>query len=340
MKKILTAFILVLLITALAFSIRSGRAREIHTTSMFLTDVFIELKATGTRDQAGEAMRKAIAELKRIDSRLGYRDSLIDDLNRRHLLKDREAYELLRVSREVHDASSGAFSVTLRPILDAWGFTGGRDFRIPAPGEFESWKRSGKDESIRLHSDGVTIEIPEGTRVDIGGTIEGYAADRACEVMKAEGIQTGLIDVGGEVSAFGSRVWKIGVKNPRGEGVFTVIPIRNRAIATSGDYERFFTAGGRRYSHILDPSDGMPARLGMSATVIADTCTLANAWAVALFVGGPERLGPVLDKKGMDWVFVDSRGTVTASRGVRPYCPGRIPVNLSGPSDSAGKSMK
>ncbi|HQG32495.1 MAG TPA: FAD:protein FMN transferase [Deltaproteobacteria bacterium] len=327
MKKILTAFILLLLLAALTASIRYGRTHEIHTTSIFLTDVFIELKAMGTQSETGEAMKKAVAELKRIDARLGHKDSLIDELNRKHVIRDREVFHLLRVSREVHDDSSGAFSVTLRPLLDAWGFTGNGAYHMPSPSEFEAWRETGKDESVRLHGDGMTIETLQGTKVDIGGTIEGYAADRAREVMKACGIRTGLIDVGGEVSAFGDRVWRIGLKNPRGEGVFAVIPIKNRAVATSGDYERFFMENGLRYCHILDPSTGMPAQIGMSSTVIADTCTQANAWAVALFVSGPEKLGPVLEKKGMDWIFVDSRGRIHASRAMRAHCPDRIPVS-------------
>jgi len=335
LKKILTASILLLIVIALAVSIRCGRTHEIHTTSIFLTDVFIELKAMGTEKETGEAMKKAIAELRRIDARLGYQNSLIDELNRKRIIRDREAFHLLRVSREVHDASSGAFSVTLRPLLDAWGFTGHGACRMPAPSEFASWRELKKDESIRLHDDGMTVEIPEGTKIDIGGTIEGHAADRAREVMQACGIRTGLVEVGGEVSAFGDRVWKIGLKNPRGQGVFAVIPVRNRAVATSGDYERFFTQGGRRYCHILDPSTGMPARAGMSSTVIADTCTQANAWAVALFVSGPERLGPVLDKKGLDWIFVDSRGRIHTSGAMRAHCPDEIPMNAPHPSGAA-----
>lgn len=327
MKKIFAAIVFILVIVALAVSIRHDKTREIHSTSIFLTDVFVQLKVMGTDAEAGEALKRAVSELKRIDSRLGYRNSLIDELNRSHMIKDREAYSLLRTSLEVHHASTGAFSAALRPILDAWGFTGLHAFRIPSPAEFESWSRSGKDTSIRLHSDGMTIETGAGTKVDIGGTIEGYAADRACEVMKSSGIDEGLIEVGGEILAFGNHTWKIGLKNPRGSGIFGIIPVRNRAVATSGDYERFFMEGGKRYCHILDPATGLPAQGAMSSTVIADSCTLANAWAVALFVSGPERLGPVLEKKGMDWVYVDSKGRVRTSKAMRAYCPEEIPAD-------------
>jgi len=100
-----------------------------------------------------------------------------------------------------------------------------------------------------------------------------------------------------------------------------VIPLKNRAIATSGDYERFFVEGGRRYCHILDPATGWPAQGLMSASVIADSGTLANAWAVALFVAGPDRLAPVLEKQGMDWVVVDRGGKIAASSSMRGYFP-------------------
>jgi len=288
-------------------------------------DTLVELTAAGTRTETDDAVKKALAELKRIDERLGYRNSLLDTLNRDLILKDRETYSLIRLSRDIHGASSGAFSLTLRPLLDAWGFTGLHPYREPTPAEFDAWKRSPSDKDIRLSDDGLTIELAEGMSVDLGGIAKGYAADRACETLKASGIGAGLVNAGGDITVFGSRTWKVGIKNPRSEGIFAVIPLKNKAIATSGDYERFFVRGAKRYSHILDPSTGMPARGWISATVVAETCVLADAWATALFVKGPEALGKVLEKRGIDWITVDDKGTVRASKNLQPYCPERIP---------------
>ncbi len=291
-------------------------------------DTLVELTAKGTQTKTDDAVKKAATELRRIDARLGYQNSLVDGLNRDRTLKDREASALIRLSRDIHDASSGAFSITLRPMLDAWGFTGLHPYRLPAPAEFDAWKRSPSDEKIRLLDDGLTIEVPESTMIDLGGITKGYAADRACKVMKASGIDTGLVNAGGDIMVFGGRTWKVGIKNPRSEGVFAVIPLQNKAIATSGDYERFFIRDSKRYCHILDAASGMPARGWISATVVAESCVLADAWATALFIKGPDVLGPVLEKKGIDWIAVDDKGNVKASRALKPYCPERIPGYL------------
>jgi thiamine biosynthesis lipoprotein len=196
--------------------------------------------------------------------------------------------------------------------------------RVPSPREFASWRAAPGDEAISLKPDGMTVEIPEGTGIDIGGTIEGYAADRARDAMVAAGCDTGLINVGGEIVGFGDRTWKIGIKHPRKEGILAIIPLLNRAVATSGDYERFFLDQTKRYCHILDPATGWPAQGVMSASVVAPTGTLANAWAVALFVAGPDRLGTVLDKQGFDWVAVDRTGKIRASKALAACFPARI----------------
>ncbi|HPW68722.1 MAG: FAD:protein FMN transferase [Desulfomonilia bacterium] len=325
MKKTIAVFILLLLALGVSVWHRGSRGETRHAT-IFIMDTFVELMAQGSREQADTAFKDAIAELGRTDSRLGYQNSLIDELNSSHTLKDREIYCLLRLSREVHDASSGGFSITLRPILDAWGFTGGHPHRLPTKSEFAAWKRLPSDHAVILDPDGLTIRTPEGAEIDLGGIAKGYAADRAAEAMKNAGVSSGLVNAGGDIAAFGERTWKIGIKHPGGTGVFATIPVRNRAVATSGNYERFFTVDGIRYCHLLNPDTGMPARGRLSATVLADTCAEADAWVTALFVRGEEKLGEELEKRGMDWIVVDQEGRVHASKALREFCPENLPA--------------
>lgn len=324
MKKIVAVINLVFIV--LAIYLWQSTGRKIHSTEIFLMDTFIELKAQGSEQKAVDALKKSVEELKRIDAGLGYKGSLVDELNRSRIVKDKELYDLVRTSREVHDLSLGGFSITLRPILDAWGFTGLHPYRMPTPGEFSAWKRGPQDEAIRLHGDGMTVELPAGTRIDLGGITPGYAADRAGKMMRAHGIETGLVNIGGDIVAFGEKVWKIGIKNPRASGVFTVVPVKNRAISTAGDYERFFMKDGVRYSHTLDPSTGYPADHFMSVTVLADTCIEADAWDTAVSVKGPDALAEVLEKRGIDWITVDRTGKVRTSRNLASCCPGQIPL--------------
>ena len=321
-----TIAVIAILLVALIISLwHRMPGEDTRSTKVFLMDTFVELLAEGSRNQAEKAFKEAIRELKRLDTRLGYENSLIDELNRSRTLKDREVYCLVRISKEIHASSSGGFSITLRPILDAWGFTGLHPHRLPTESEFAAWKSLPSDEAVSLSPDGVTIEIPKGLQIDLGGIAKGYAADRAAEAMKKSGIESGLVNAGGDITAFGERTWKVGIKHPRGPGVFTTIPVRNRSVATSGDYERFFVQNGIRYSHILDPATGRPARVLSSATIIADTGTDTDAWATALFVKGPQTLKDELEKRGMDWIAVDLEGNITTSGPMREFCPEKLP---------------
>ena len=289
-------------------------------------DTLVELQAEGSEERANAAIKNAVDELGRVESTFGYADSLIQQLNSTYSIRNRELCDLVRLSLDVHSASSGAFSITLRPILDAWGFTGTHMYRIPSQEEFARWKSLPGDSSILLGKDGQTIQTMVGTRIDLGGIAKGYAADRAAGVIRAGGINTGLINAGGDIIAFGDRIWNIGIKHPRKPGTFATIPIKNKAIATSGDYERFFLKDGRRYCHILDPATGLPADRYISATIIADSCADADAWTTALFVQGLVSLENILAQKGMDWIAIDHDGMVFASPALKKYCPDHIAV--------------
>lgn len=291
---------------------------------IFLMDTIIELQAQGIKTAANAAMKKAIDELNRIDKTFGYQESLLKTLNSSHRVKNRELSRLIDFSLDVHSASSGSFSITLRPILDAWGFSGTHPYRIPRLEEFEHWKNLPGESGIILHEDGQTIETQNGVQIDLGGVAKGYAADKAAMVLQDNGVITGLVNAGGDIVAFGKRTWRIGIKNPREPGTFATIPLMNKAIATSGDYERFFIVDEKRYCHILDPSTGWPAQKYMSASVVADTCAQADAWATALFVRGIESLEEVLSQQGIDWIVIDSNGKVSASPALREYCPDHI----------------
>ncbi len=324
MKKILP--IIVILILVLGVSLWHRSRTELHSMQLFLMDTIVEIQAQGDQVLAQAAMKGAFEELGRVDSTFGYQDSLLKELNSSHSIDSREFYDLVRFSLTVHRESLGAFSLTLRPILDAWGFSGTHPYRVPTEEEFEHWRSLPSDSDIVLLEDGRTVQTREGSLIDLGGVAKGYAADNAARVMREKGVAAGLINAGGDIMSFGDRTWQIGIKHPRAPGTFAIVPIRGRAIATSGDYERFFLQDHRRYCHILDPATGWPAQRYMSTTIVADSCAQADAWATALFVNGLESLQSVLKDKGMEWIVIDLSGTVSASKGLREYCPDRIEI--------------
>ncbi len=322
MKKILSVLVLAVVFFALLVWLRQPHA--IYQEKFFLMDTIVEIMASGKEDESMSAINAAHKELKRIDARLGYNNSLVTGLNTTHKANDKELYALIQYGMDINKLSHGAFSLSLRPILDAWGFSGTHPYRIPTDAEFIKWKRSKRDNGIHLGNDGTIVIIDKGVGIDVGGLAEGYGVDKAVALMRALGIKTGLINAGGDIMCFGNRTWRIGIKHPRASGVFATVPLKDKAIATSGDYERYFIQDGKRYSHILDPQTGWPAARYMSVTIIAPTCRQADAWSTAVAVMGIDKAKHMLEEKGVEWIVIDLSGKVQTSPHLKKYCPDNI----------------
>ncbi len=164
----------------------------------------------------------------------------------------------------------------------------------------------------------------EGMLIDPGGITKGYAADKALECLKKEGIASGIISVAGDIRAFGSkpdgRPWNIGIRNPRAESreddVMATIELMDAAISTSGDYERFFFSDNVRYHHILDPRTGRPASRCISVSIIADEAAYTDAFSTGIFIMGPEQGMKVLEEMKFNGVIVDNRGRIHMTPGI------------------------
>ncbi|GAH51015.1 unnamed protein product [marine sediment metagenome] len=139
-------------------------------------------------------------------------------------------------------------------------------------------------------------------KVDLGGIAQGFAADRVAMILKEYNVKSALINIGGEIALIGQspkgRPWRIGIKNPRGEGIIETVELKDEALSTSGDYEKFFIINNKRYPHIINPKTGFPARDFVSVTIFAKNAAFADAIATATATMGPE--------KGL--IFLDSLG--------------------------------
>jgi thiamine biosynthesis lipoprotein len=162
-------------------------------------------------------------------------------------------------------------------------------------------------------------------RLDLGGIAKGYACDKAVEILKNAGVKHGIIDMGGNVYAYGAKPdgspWRVGVKSPfAGEnGYFGALAVTGRAVVTSGVYERFFEQDGRFYHHIMDPKTGGPVRNGLvSVTIVGASATQADALSTACFVLGAERgLAALAATSDAEGVFVSEDLTVRVTPGLK-----------------------
>jgi thiamine biosynthesis lipoprotein len=160
-----------------------------------------------------------------------------------------------------------------------------------------------------------SIRLPRaGMEIDFGGIGKEYAADRAATILLDAGIRHGLVDLAGDVRALGPQEsgapWRVGISHPRSEDkVIAYVELESGAIATSGDYERFFVVDGKRYCHILDPRSGMPVTAWQSVSVVAALCVVAGSCSTIAMLLGKQAL-PFLRKQQVDFVAIAADGSI------------------------------
>lgn len=208
-----------------------------------------------------------------------------------------ETFDVFRWALELAALTDGALDVTIAPLVDAWGFgPGGR--RGSAPGEDEIARLREAVGTTHLELDAAASTVRKrrpDVRCDFSALAPGYAADRLWTMLSERGIPDFLVDVGGELRARGrndaGHPWQIAIERPQevGRVIERLIPIADRAIATSGDYRNYYEVEGERIAHILDPRTGRPIRHRLaSATVIDELAVRADALSTALMVLGPD----------------------------------------------------
>ncbi|MFY8135112.1 MAG: FAD:protein FMN transferase [Aquimonas sp.] len=199
---------------------------------------------------------------------------------------------VLRAALALAEDSGGAFDPTVGPLVELWGFGPGRPRQAaPAPAEIEALRSRIGWQRVRF--EGGRLIQPGGLSLDLSAIAKGYAVDRIAERLLEAGYLNLLIEVGGELRAQGQhpdgRPWRVGLEGPSVGGAATGIVLRDRAVATSGDYRQFFEQDGRRYSHMIDPRSGQPiAQAGIAVSVVHASCMQADGLATTLSVLGPE----------------------------------------------------
>ena len=191
---------------------------------------------------------------------------------------------VIALSDSVFNATGGLFDPTTGALVEAWGFPD--DPHMPGEAALEEALGATGWQLLEFRDD--SILIPEGMKLDFGAVAKGYAVDRAYEYLLSRGARSCLVEVGGEVRCGGERLWRVAVRHPRNGGYYAVYEVRSGALATSGDYDCFLMQEGVRYSHLIDPFTGFSGTGAQSATVFAETCGRADAFATAAAVGGEE----------------------------------------------------
>lgn len=219
-------------------------------------------------------------------------------------------FEVLTASIEYARTSSGAFDPTVGPLVDVWGFYRERG-NVPAASALDSARALVGWRLIEIDAARRRVRLPRaGMRLDFGAIAKGYAVDLALEAARAAGAGRAMIDLGGNIGVLGpapeGSAWPLGLSHPRDpEAPFAVVHVERGALATSGDYERFFLHDGVRYAHLLDPRTGWPVQGVASVAVLAPTGIASDALSTMLFVLGPDRGCDAIDgMRGVAAVWV------------------------------------
>jgi thiamine biosynthesis lipoprotein len=234
---------------------------------------------------------------------------------------------VLSKAKEYFQLSGGAFNPCVGPLTKAWGISFGEGKpKIPDENDIKDMLFLINCDDLSIVEKNLSAKLAKtGQSIDLGGIAKGYAADEAIKIYKQYGIESACINLGGSIAALGSKPggapWRIGIQHPRGEpGKYIgIVELVDKAIVTSGDYERYFMADDKRYHHILDPRTGYPASSGLiSTTIITDLSIEGDALSTAVFVLGLKKGMELVESlEGVEGIFITDDKKIYASSGLR-----------------------
>ena len=321
-RRALKFFVTACVISAMYYFMMEtfGPVVEVDGGSREIMGTFNRIVAVAkTEGKANRSIEAGFDELVRIDAMMSdYKaDSELSKVNREAFAKavkvSPELFEILQISEGYSRVSSGAFDITVGPLVDLW-HKAGETNSMPDANTIAATKAKVGYEKLILDAKAMTVRFAvEGMRLDLGGIGKGYAVDKAVEAMKRKGAKGGMVDSGGNIRCFGKPThkgnWLIGIQDPNSVEDLPQRPPRTQrdneedtasqpmmvlklvdcAVATSGDYRRFVMVGGKKVSHIIDTNTATGAGKMASDTIIAPKAVDADALSTAVNVLGAEK---------------------------------------------------
>ena len=282
----------------------------------------MSMKAYG--DNAQKALDDSRELIMRLDSELSVTDegSCIYELNKngKGTVTDSAAV-LINKAVEIGDRTGGALDISLYPVLKEWGFTT-EDYHIPDDKILADLLSDVDYKSISISGNEVTL--PENVQIDLGALAKGYTSDSIMKQMSSDGVDSAIVSLGGNVQAIGGKpdgsAWKVSVRDPFAPDTdMCIVEIKDKAVITSGNYERFFTGDdGKNYWHIIDPADGYPADNGLvSTTIIGESGLECDALSTAFFVAGKDKAVDYWrSDRSFDMILVSDDGKIYYTEGI------------------------
>jgi thiamine biosynthesis lipoprotein len=289
--KVVVVICVVIAVLLSVIIIQKYRLKPLKQTEMIM-GTLVEITVIPTNEKA---IREAFEALKKVDALMStyQEDSEISILNREGRAQvSEETLEVIEDAIKFSNLTDGAFDITCRPLINLWK-KAKKEEKVATEEEIEGAISLVGYQRITLEGNQIRLE-KRGMQIDLGGIAKGYAVDKAIEALKKNGIKRALVNAGGDLYVLGTdpqgEKWQIGIQDPRDEDkIIDIIKVKDKAVATSGDYRRYFTLEGKRFSHIVNPKTGLTVQdVPMSVTIIGPDATTTDALSTGVFVLGPE----------------------------------------------------
>ncbi len=307
-----------------ALALTGCTSQKPHSVHIYSMNTLMDLTAYG--DNAEQALSEVSGRMNTLEQELSVTlpDSDVSRVNSaggEPVTVCADAAAIISGSLEISELTGGALDITIYPVVRAWGFTTG-EHRVPGSEELASLLTL--TDYSRVQINGGTVTLPEGFEIDLGALAKGYAGDCAAEILHENGVDSAILNLGGNVCAIGGKPdgspWKVAVTDPEDTSRYAgILTARDEFVVTSGKYERCFTADdGTVYHHIIDPATGMPSENGVSqVTVVGTNGMLCDALSTSLLVMGEEAAcGLWQEHGGFEMLMVTDDGRLILTPGI------------------------
>jgi thiamine biosynthesis lipoprotein len=280
-------------------------------------------------EEANRAIDLAVGEISRIEKLIsswdpGSQTSMINEhAGGTPVVVDAELFDLITRATGISKLTDGAFDISYASMDRIWKFDGSMT-EMPDPETIKASVAKVGYQNILLDKANKTVLLKyPGMKIGFGAIGKGYAADKARALLMEKGVRAGIINASGDMATWGRQAngeeWKVAITNPLDKNkAFALMPISDGAVVTSGNYEKFVTFGGKRYTHIIDPRTGYPASGLLSVTVFAPSAELADALATSVFVMGREvGLNRIDQMPKIECIIIDEHGGISTSKNIK-----------------------
>lgn len=318
----------ILLIFILGLSNLSS-AQEMYKRTLKLMGSRFDITVVAKDQEQGDLfIDMAVSEISRIEKLISSWDpnSQTSEINRNAGIKpikvDAELLDLIERAIGISKLTDGAFDISYASMDRIWKFDGSM-IQMPSEEEISASVAKVGYQNILLDREQRTVYLAlEGMKIGFGAIGKGYAADKAKALLASKGVTAGIINASGDMNTWGNQPngadWKVAITNPMDKNkVFALLPIKNGAVVTSGNYEKYVNFNGKRYTHIIDPRTGYPSSGIISVTVFAPKAELADALATSVFVMGKEAgLDRINQLPQIECIIIDDAGNITKSKNI------------------------